>query len=708
MADIKESDLAGLKISASTELLDTWAVSRDCWPRDTLDFWHATPQTERPDIVFWPESATDVAKILAVAKEKNKPVVTYGAGSGVCGGAAGRAGAIVIDTKRLNAIGPLDESRGTVCVQAGVNGQHLEDWLNARGYTLGHSPSSISCSTIGGWAAARGAGQFSSYYGVFEDMVVGVTAVSPDSGIFRVGLDGTSDSENMCLLLGSEGTLGVLTEFTLRVRPLPQQRWLRGFQFHCVEDAVEAMRLLMQDDLWPSVLRLYDPVDTLIGGKTKKKTSKSERAAWYAAWVKGITSNKQFRSLALRLPLSYPAHLNTIVNRLSKGCLLIVGFEGPEPLVDVQTRKALNVLKRQGTDLGEDPGWRWFHSRHAVSYKLMPIFEAGGFADTMEVACRWSQLVPLYHAVRRAVSAHAIVMAHMSHAYQEGGSIYFSFAGKGNLKTYEVVWKSAMEAVLANGATVTHHHGVGVLKKSAVTQEIGHAVAGWYEAKKRHDANGLMNPGRLFDDTPVKESPAPPELCREDGLLALPCMREKVQESERKQDIRWPWESYPPPPTWLRTRWQVPWTEVMAVINGGRVRLGRGPRSASGPDLRYWTLKRNEAEGQVIVPACFGTERWYGEVRCDAPWVRAREILRYGFRPSICTVRDGLLCVGLRGSSASEMGEILSTVFALPFEGKPWVHVPLPSGRLLLVDSPSPRTIGVTEMGFLEREHTDG
>ena len=479
MTETKDTVVNGIQGFASSQRLDTWAASRDCWPRDTLNFWNGTPETEQPDWVVWPESADEVAEVLSYAMEQKKTVVPYGAGSGVCGGARGQSGAVVIDTKRLNTIGPLNEIRGTVRVQAGVNGQHLEDWLQARGYTLGHSPSSISCSTIGGWAAARGAGQFSSYYGVFEDMVVGMTAVSPSKGVFHVGLDSSANAEQMNLLLGSEGTLAILTDFTLRVRRLPETRWFRGFQFDCVEDAVDAMRLLMQEDLWPSVLRLYDPVDTLIGGKTKKKNAKGAHSAWYSTWLKNITANKQLRGLALRLPLSYPSHLNGLVNRLSKGCLLIIGFEGPERLLNIQSQHALNILSGKGSDLGEAPGWRWFHSRHAVSYKLMPVFEAGGFADTMEVACRWSQIVPLYHAVRAAVSPYGIIMAHMSHAYQEGGSIYFSFAGKGNLKTYEQVWQAAMAAVLAQGATVTHHHGVGVLKKSAATREVGFAVQGW-------------------------------------------------------------------------------------------------------------------------------------------------------------------------------------------------------------------------------------
>ena len=184
-----------------------------------------------PDRVSWPASTGEVSALLADAAAEGVAVVPYGAGSGVCGGASGRAGAWVLDTKDLATIGPLDADARTVRVGAGVIGQQLEDWLQARGYTLGHSPSSISCSTVGGWAAARSAGQFSSRYGVFEDMVVALEAVAPSIGRFTLGAGGDRPDAWMDLVLGSEGTLAVITELTLRVWPAPEARLLRGYRF---------------------------------------------------------------------------------------------------------------------------------------------------------------------------------------------------------------------------------------------------------------------------------------------------------------------------------------------------------------------------------------------------------------------------------------------------------------------------------------------
>ena len=155
---------------SSTDLLDRMAAARDLWPRTTLGAWLGESGPPLPERVLWPEDTEQVEAALRAASEAGVSVTTYGAGSGVCGGATGQAGAWVLDTKALNRIGPMDSQRWVVEVEAGVNGQQLEDWLQARGFTLGHSPSSISCSTVGGWGAARSAGQFSSLYGVFEDM----------------------------------------------------------------------------------------------------------------------------------------------------------------------------------------------------------------------------------------------------------------------------------------------------------------------------------------------------------------------------------------------------------------------------------------------------------------------------------------------------------------------------------------------------------
>lgn len=686
-------------VAYSEERPDRWSVSRDLWPGGTLDFWlgHDAPLPQR---VWWPETPEQVQAVLAAASDHGVPIVPYGAGSGVCGGARGRQDAWVVDTKRLQGIDPIDEQRWTIRVEAGVNGQQLEDHLQAAGFTLGHSPSSISCSTVGGWAAARSAGQFSSRYGVFEDMVLGISVATP-TGMLHLGEHGDDDPEMMPMILGSEGTLGVITSVTMRVWKKPEARWLRGYRFRTIEDAVDAMRGLMQAELWPAVVRLYDPVDTRIGGKTKPKRDGGDHKGFFRRWVGRVGKLDPVRKRTLTLPLALPGHVNHLLDRFARGCLLIVGWEGTEEVVEAASRAGTRILSARGEDLGPEPGRRWYDSRHAVSYKLMPVFERGGFADTMEVACRWSKLPEVYRAVREAVAPHAVVLAHMSHVYPEGGSIYFSFAGQGNRGAYRALWTAAQEAVLQSGATVSHHHGIGSLKAPWASREVGAAVQGWSEAKRRLDPHQVMNPGRLFVSTPPTDSGPPPRLHEDDGLVR--CSVDSTLEERARlahelgRELMFPWASLPCPPRWTRSHWEIGWSEVSGRVEARRAVLGRGPRSAVGPDLRPWLASSGDAS--CTVPVVAEGERWMGAARCEHPWQAARDLLRGDLRPSVLTVVDGELRVGFRGPAAADFGAIASRWVAGGLRPVEYTVHPLPAGKLVPCELDDPDVCRVTAQG---------
>ncbi|MCB9666473.1 MAG: FAD-binding oxidoreductase [Alphaproteobacteria bacterium] len=681
---------AGLDgVASSTSALDLRAASRDLWPGGTLDAWQgrAAPQ---PGRVFWPETDDEVLAVLRAATASGRPVVPYGAGSGVCGGARGMADAWVLDTKRFDRIGEVDPETWTVEVGAGVNGQHLEDALAAAGWTCGHSPSSIGCSTVGGWAAARGAGQFSSRYGVFEDMVVGLDLVTPGEGALHLGVPGPSSPPRQGLpewlpqVLGSEGTLGVITRVRLRVRPLPATRWLRGYRFPDVHTALDAMRGLMQGELWPSVVRLYDPLDTWIGGKTRPKKAHGHEA-WWKGWLKQVDALPEVRRRLLVLPLSVPGLLQRVAEGLADGVLVIVGWEGPPEVVEAAVAAGRPLLEVDGVDLGPEPGERWHASRHAVSYKLMPVFERGGFADTMEIAGRWTALPRAYEAVRRAVGPHALVMAHMSHVYPEGGCIYFSFAGRGDRAVYDAVWTAALDAVLASGCTVTHHHGVGELKARWASREVGPAVRGWRALSAVLDPRGVLNPGRVLR---TGEPPAPlpdDELAPADGLAWVDPARPSADV-----EPRWPWARLPGLPRWQRSAWQTTWVEVRGEVDGVGCALGRGPRSAAGPDLRGW-LATHAPKVRATVGVPGAGPRWMGAARVEQPWRVAQQLLRADLRPGSLGVVDGVLHVGFRGPAAEAFGALASSLVPGGLEAVPWRLVPLAAGVLepCAVDDPA-------------------
>jgi alkyldihydroxyacetonephosphate synthase len=666
-------------IPSSREPLDTHSASRDCWPGGTLEFWQRTGRSPRPSQVFWPESEEQVLRVLQAASAQTIPVVPYGMGSGVCGGARGREGSWVLDTKRLNRIEPVDEEAWTIRVGAGVNGQELEDRLAARGFTLGHSPSSISCSSVGGWAAARSAGQFSSRYGVFEDMVLGLTAVTPGRGILRIGLHGDDDPALLPLLLGSEGTLAVITEVTLRVWRSPEARWLRGYRFRTVDDALDAVRRLMQGELWPSVVRIYDPVDTRIGGRTKPKRSRDQ--AFFDGWLKAVADLPPVRRRTLALPLRLPGVLNALFEQLASGCLVIVGWEGRAATVEALSTAGQAILEERGEDLGSAPGQRWYDSRHAVSYKLMPVFERGGFADTMEIAARWSVLPGAYAAVREAVRDHAVVLAHMSHVYPEGGSIYFSFAGRGDRSTYEAVWRLAQQAALDAGASISHHHGIGSLKMRWASAEVGAAVEGWVQTRDALDPMGVLNPGRLFEASGVDPGPDP-RLHETDGLVRVDLDGDLDDRTGRAAllgaELMFPWDQLPAPPRMLRDHWAIGWSEVSARVEARLARLGRGPRSAVGPDLRGWLATQSAGRARCTVPIVSQGPRWMGRAEVRDPWRVARMLVRSDLRPAVLTVEDGFLVVGFRGPAARALGALCRR-WVPGMEEVPYRGVPLPA-----------------------------
>ncbi|MEX0658348.1 MAG: FAD-binding oxidoreductase, partial [Egibacteraceae bacterium] len=259
------TELTGLVGAAqvSTEAGELAAHARDCWPRLMMRE-RAGEVLPRPAAVVWPTGTPGASALYAWATRRGVAVVPFGGGGGVVGGAAPVEGGIAVDTKRLNRVLELDEESGYVVVQPGVIGQNLEEWLGPRGYTLGHFPSSITLSSVGGFAAVRSAGQLSTKYGPFAVMVAGLEAVLPDGTVLRRRAQPASAAgpDLTGLLLGSEGTLGLITELTLRVHPKPEAMAFAGYRMPSFTSGLAVLRDLLRTGLRPAVLRLYDPTET--------------------------------------------------------------------------------------------------------------------------------------------------------------------------------------------------------------------------------------------------------------------------------------------------------------------------------------------------------------------------------------------------------------------------------------------------------------
>ena len=414
-----------------------------------------------PAAVLRPSSAEDVAAALSWAVENHVAVVPAGGRSGVSGGTVTRGGELLLDIRGLDRVLDLDEVSGIVHVQAGVLGTDLEQWLSERGHTLGHFPQSVALSTVGGWIAARSAGQLSSGYGAVEEFLVALTAALPDGTLATSRLVPRTAAGPQLheLMLGSEGTLGVVTEAWLRVRRAPAIRRMASLAFGSFEEGLDGVRRMAQSGALPDCVRVYDPADTAI----------------------------VFRSLE-----SAP-----------EGVTGIVVAEGDEVMATARFDRALDLAG--GTPAEQDlAGHWWEHRNDAVhSYRQVLSGELLGndvAADTMEISGIWSRVPALYAAVRDALSGQAeMVGCHCSHAYETGCALYYTFLVRADDREAGLMaaWRAGLDATIDAGGTITHHHGVGKLKAPWLAREIDGFAPYLAKVQAAFDPEGVMNPGTL-------------------------------------------------------------------------------------------------------------------------------------------------------------------------------------------------------------------
>ena len=318
------------------------------------------------------------------------------------------------------------------------------------------------------------------------------------------------------LIIGSEGVLGVVTSATLRMHPIPQTRAFCAFSFSSVEAGWEAMQRMFQQGLRPAVARLYDVFDSFIARLGSVRRGKHTKTGPKEHSGEGAGLGAR----VLRRVLRQPAVLNRLVDaapsELLGGATLILMFEGLAGQGEADLERARKIsLAAHAKDLGEAPARHWFSHRYSVSYRQSPVFMAGAFSDTMEVAAPWSRLAELYRAVRAALGKNVFVMAHLSHAYPDGCSIYFTFAGSAATPRdmealYDSTWRNAMDAAISSGGTLSHHHGVGRSKAPRLGAELGAGVDVIHSLRRVLDPRGIMNPGNLLPRDPPERRPVTP------------------------------------------------------------------------------------------------------------------------------------------------------------------------------------------------------
>jgi alkyldihydroxyacetonephosphate synthase len=458
---------------------------------------------EAPDAVVFPGSSEEVGEILALCVKRQLAVVAFGGGTSVVGGVEplrGRFAAVItLDLRRLDRLLHIDPVSRTATFEAGIRGPAIESALAPHGFTLGHFPQSHQEATLGGYVATRSAGQASTGYGRSDELVKSAHLQTP-VGPFDVGSSAPGTAAGPKLLdvvVGSEGTLGVITRATVKVSPVPAQKVYGAWSFPSFDAGAQAMRRLRHDgdrgDM-PHVCRLSD---------TDETASTFKLGGWKTGALSGYLTARGQKTPALALFV----------------------WEGDGRRARAGKRRSARILRRAGgIPLGPLPGKSWEHGRFSGPYLRDELLSRGVFVETLETAATWGRVEETYASVRRAIldaleanGGAAYVQTHISHVYTDGASLYFTFlAGleQDGLAQNARVKAAASEAIVAAGATITHHHAVGTDHAPYLGAEIG-ALGIKVLAAIKHtlDPEGIMNPGKLIPTNLMPETliPTAPE-----------------------------------------------------------------------------------------------------------------------------------------------------------------------------------------------------
>jgi len=461
--------------------LDDDARLRHAGGKSYLDLIRRRSGTARfPDAVLCPGTPDEVQRMLRFCAEEGIAVVPFGGGTSVVGGVEPEYGGfpllVALDLARLDRLVDLDVESQTATLQAGLRTPAAEKLLATEGFTLGHAPQSAEFATIGGYAATRSAGQASTGFGRFDDLVVGLRVETP-AGTLNLGRAPRSAAgpDLRQLMLGSEGAFGVITEATLRIRKIPEVQRYEAYSFPSFADGLAAIRTLVQDRVAPDVVRLSDVDET--------------RA-----------------NLALA-GTGLPARTYLRARGHSAGCIAIFGWEGRQGVTEIRRQLAMQAIRPQhGIRLGTGPGEAWRRDRFAAPYLRDLLLDVGLLVETVETATSWSRLPALHEAVRGALadSLHRpLIMSHISHAYPAGASLYVTVLADRDdadpIGQWERAKAAASKAIVAAGGTITHHHGVGRDHREFMTDEVGElGVAALRAVKQTLDPAGILNPGKLL------------------------------------------------------------------------------------------------------------------------------------------------------------------------------------------------------------------
>ncbi|GAB3624739.1 FAD-binding oxidoreductase [Mariniluteicoccus endophyticus] len=449
-----------------------------------------------PDVVVYPADEAQVAKVVEACVAADAVVIPFGGGSNIVGALEPLADEtreiVSLDLGRMNRVIEIDDDAQLARIEAGALGPQLEEQLNRRGWTIGHFPDSFTHSTLGGWVATRSSGMQSDRYGDIADITRGLRMVTPNGTLVLNPLPSSSTGPSVReMILGSEGRLGVITEVTVNVRRIADERVVLAYFFPDWESGVACMRDISQSDASVLVARVSDARETAFSFATQKEQKGIKKYA-----TEGIFKLLERRGWDL-----------------DKLCMSFIGYEGTKAHVARQKATVKQIVTHHGgMVVGKGPGELYDQKKFDTPYLRDFLLDRGAAADVSETAAPYSRLVPLYNNVIEAaenamaeVGVKGYIMCHLSHNYHSGACLYFTFAiadmGDEVLDKYDHVKRAVQQAFIDNQGTLSHHHGVGLEHSPWMAQDISPAGEGMIRTLfDGVDPKGNLNPGKVVHD----------------------------------------------------------------------------------------------------------------------------------------------------------------------------------------------------------------
>lgn len=488
--------------AVSLDGLDRVAHARGKSLRDLVR--HRAGQLGRiPDVVVRPADEEQVVGLLGVVLDADAVAIPFGGGTNISGSLevpdAETRCVVSVDVSRLDRVLEIDEDSRLARIQAGVFGPDLEQQLNARGWTLGHFPDSFTYSTLGGWIATRSSGMQSDRFGDVAELTRGLRVVTPTGVLVVRPVPATSTGPSVReMILGSEGRLGIITEATVQVHRVAEERTILGYLFPDWPAGLAAMRDIAASEASPSVTRVSDAPETLFSFATKKGNSLADR----------------LKSRALRTFLERRRGFD-----VSAMCLSFIGYEGSADHVAAQRKLVGKIVAAHGgVCIGKGPGELYDQKKFDTPYIRDYLLDRGALADVSETAAPWSALGEVYDnamAAARgrfdALGVKGYIMSHLSHSYHAGACLYFTFAfrpdpARDGLADYDSIKTAIQQAFMDSGATLSHHHAVGTEHAQWLEQDISAPGVAMIRALfEGIDPGANLNPGKIVAD----REPAP-------------------------------------------------------------------------------------------------------------------------------------------------------------------------------------------------------